>query len=580
MYEIDFDKKFTVEVNLPEYYDRDVYLTYTDFLKSILLSWDSDIRKWVVPYKRIDEILLWFITKKKDYVLSEEAKAEFINFQRDNFVSETIFKRSGQFDPSVLKEDVKLYNYQEEGVNWLLKRSSAYLADDAGLGKTIQIVSVVSHLYKYNLIDAVLLVVRNSLEYNWLKEFVEKSSIFSEDDIAIIQNDSKLKPFENYRDKKIIIISNHLYPSSCASYRKDYFTKKKLSKMRWNKSFVDINKEWGKESICFIADESHELKNTKAVRTKAVLSTKAHFPYRYYLSATPAINYFEDWWAGMNFIDQSIIPMSENAFKIYISKEIGNKWSMYNINTYDEKKINEVRKRFDPHVLKRLKRDLPEVKTTQTVKPIYLRMNDKHTKLYQSFIQNEVLKLADEFDSITLRLIFQKFPYLIQIVDNPALLEGKVINKDVNEKLNKWKSSDDCRVDYIKNALSSYIGDLDEKVIIFDNHPKTLNMLGDLFKKYDPLIVHGEMKDSKEDRWNKQKLFNDKKSKHKLFLLNTSIGGAGWNLHEACRRIIFYTLPYDATLTRQALDRVWRVNSEYDSIVEILLLDHSLDNIR
>jgi len=272
--------------------------------------------------------------------------------------------------------------------------------------------------------------------------------------------------------------------------------------------------------------------------------------------------------------------MSENAFKIYISKEIGNKWSMYNINTYDEKKINEVRKRFDPHVLKRLKRDLPEVKTTQTVKPIYLRMNDKHTKLYQSFIQNEVLKLADEFDSITLRLIFQKFPYLIQIVDNPALLEGKVINKDVNEKLNKWKSSDDCRVDYIKNALSSYIGDLDEKVIIFDNHPKTLNMLGDLFKKYDPLIVHGEMKDSKEDRWNKQKLFNDKKSKHKLFLLNTSIGGAGWNLHEACRRIIFYTLPYDATLTRQALDRVWRVNSEYDSIVEILLLDHSLDNIR
>ena len=58
------------------------------------------------------------------------------------------------------------------------------------------------------------------------------------------------------------------------------------------------------------------------------------------------------------------------------------------------------------------------------------------------------------------------------------------------------------------------------------------------------------------------------------------MGGAGLNLHHACRRIIFFTLPYDATLTRQAQDRVYRVTSEYDSIVEMLVLDHSIDNIR
>jgi len=39
-------------------------------------------------------------------------------------------------------------------------------------------------------------------------------------------------------------------------------------------------------------------------------------------------------------------------------------------------------------------------------------------------------------------------------------------------------------------------------------------------------------------------------------------------------------LPYDATLLRQAQDRIYRITSEQDSIVEMLIFDHSIDNIR
>jgi superfamily II DNA or RNA helicase len=365
-----------------------------------------------------------------------------------------------------------------------------------------------------------------------------------------------------------------------ASYKKVDKSIKKLSSLHWNKPFVDIKEKWNKNNIALIIDESHELKSTKAVRTKALLAHKDYFNYRYLLSATPAINKFEDWWTGMFILDKGVIQFSENAFKIYIANDIGDNYSIFNIRTYNKRHINDVKSKLQMHVLKRLKKDLPEVKTKQIIKPIYLRMTQKQYELYRSFIHNEVVRLKEEFDTITARLIFQKYPYLVQIIDNPMLLVDKVENDEVNNKLRKWKFEEDARLVYLKSTLEDYIDNLNEKVIIFDNHPVTLSKLADMFSKYNPLVLHGQLKDDAKERQRKIDLFNDKKSLNKLFLISTQIGGAGLNLHYACRRIIFYTLPNDATLTRQAQDRIYRVTSEHDSIVEMLIFDHSIDLIR
>lgn len=576
MFTIDFkDKDFIILIE--EYLERDEFMIIVNFFKRIFIQYVNG--DWTIPFKRIDEILMWLDKYKYVYKLSDVAKIKFQEF-RKSFRQETTFNRHIEFDSSVLKNNIKLYEFQKEGIIWLSKRNRSFLADDAGLGKTLQSIAIFSFLIKTNKIDSIFICVRNGLSYNWLYEILDFSSMFKEEEIFIINNETKIQPFKILQDKKIIICPNHLIADVFASYKKDYTRSKKLSTLKWSKPFVNIKEEWNKNSICLIVDEAHELKNSKALRSKAMSSHKTFFDYRFLLSATPAINDFTDWWHQLNLLDESIIPLSENAFKIDVSKSIGNNYGIYNINEYDHKKVDYYRQKFSTYVLRRLKKDLPEMKAKQTIEPIYLPLEGLHQQLYQNFIQHEITKLTEEHDRITYKLIMMKFPYLVMMLENPMLLDGKIITEKITKLLEKWKPENDPRVRYLDEALSIYIKDNNEKIVVFDNHPRTLDTLYKRYLKYEPLIMHGGTHDNEKTKNEKQNIFNDKNSKHKLFLLNPQVGGAGINLNVACKREIFYTLPNDALLTSQALDRIYRINNTEDVIIEILLIAKSLDIIR
>ena len=179
MYKIDFKYgSFVIRIHIDKF-DNDTFETYVSFLKSIYISWDKNICFWKVPYNRIDEVLMWFEKRDYDYMLTSLAKEKFDEFKKNNFLPETKFYRNVDVDFSVLK-NCTLFDYQKVGVKWLLQRSRAYLADDAGLGKTIQCVAVISQLYKENKIDSAFIVVRNGLAYNWFREICMYSNEFSE----------------------------------------------------------------------------------------------------------------------------------------------------------------------------------------------------------------------------------------------------------------------------------------------------------------------------------------------------------------------------------------------------------------
>ena len=69
-----------------------------------------------------------------------------------------------------------LFEYQQIGVNWLVKRESSlpaggFLCDEMGLGKTIQMIQLMSS----NKCKSTLVVVPNSLVHQWMSE-IEKFS--------------------------------------------------------------------------------------------------------------------------------------------------------------------------------------------------------------------------------------------------------------------------------------------------------------------------------------------------------------------------------------------------------------------
>lgn len=551
-----------------------------NLFKKLYLKFNYTTKYWECSEKQIQELLLWIDKFNYEFSISSDAQLLLDSIFK-SYTRELEVFRNIEFDYSVLNENQKPFNFQINAINWRLQRSSYLDAFDAGTGKTFINICVFSSLFKKGAIDSIFILVPTGLSYHWKEQILEFSNVFTEDDILIINNDNKIRPFSDNVSKKIIIIPQHLFYRVLLSYKKDFNLSSSARNVRWS-SFFDLKKEWNKKSICLVIDESHHIKNTKAIVTKAIFSIKQYFSFRFLLSATPAINRFEDFYSQIKMIDQSVIPMTENAFKLWISQEIGNRFDLYAIVKYKAERVQELLSKMKHIYTQVLKEDIEEIKVKKIVDSIYIEMTPEQKVLYNIVMQNELHKLEEEFDTITWKLILNKLPIICEVLDNPLLLKKRKYNSDVlTSILEKWSIEKDPKYIVLKNKLETYIEDLNEKVVVFDYHPSTLDTLVVQFKKYNPLVIHGslDVEDAEVDRRNKEKLFNFD-PKHKVIFLSALTSSQGINLQHGSHRNIVYTMPWDATLFRQLQDRTHRVNSEFDSIIEVFQFPRTIDAVR
>jgi len=83
-----------------------------------------------------------------------------------------------KYNEILAEEGKKLYNHQEEGIKFLLSRNGCILADDMGLGKSIQ--SIIAALESGA--ERILVVCPSSAKINWEREI----NVFCKD-TAIIE---------------------------------------------------------------------------------------------------------------------------------------------------------------------------------------------------------------------------------------------------------------------------------------------------------------------------------------------------------------------------------------------------------
>lgn len=173
----------------------------------------------------------------------------------------------------------RLKSYQREGVDWMIKRETddsglkdyeecptgGILADEVGLGKTIQSITLINenpHL--------TLILCPKSLVKQWVSEFNK----FSPDTkVGIITNDTEH------------ISNDFVYISSISFLNKKSQGKTILHKV-----------EWGR----IIIDEAHSIKNKKSKLHKSVKELRSK--HKWCLSATPVMNKMTDFIGLMNFI--------------------------------------------------------------------------------------------------------------------------------------------------------------------------------------------------------------------------------------------------------------------------------------
>lgn len=491
--------------------------------------------------------------------------SDFINDKQELIESETDYFRREVFDESVVK--IKPYNYQLEDIQWLIKKSRNFIASDPGTGKTFEAISWFSHLRKNEKIKGIFIVVKNILQYHWLREILEYSNMFQENEIGIVDNKNKHTYLEN-EIPYVIIIPNHAPILS---------------------TFIESNEQniSKLKDYCLVIDEVHEFANIDSKRTQSLSSIIDLFPCRLFLSATPAMNDYTKWFTLMRLLDKGIIQHNSLlGFSLDVGKFIGDKFNPFKVLSYNTDRVQYYNQLFRGWVIKRIKSELPEMKTKQTMKPIWFQLSNKHKAIINLVKELELDKV--DLKTLSYSTIQNKFPYMVMALENPELLKTKIKETDkelfyqpLKKLLDSWKLDDHNKILYLDEYLKQKIETENERIIVYDTHPVTLNQLQERYSKYNPTMIHGELKLTNESRQQIIDDFNNPKSKTKLLLLNIQSASSGLSLNKGgCKVIIFFTLPFDAILTRQGCERVCRINSVEDSFVEFLTFDKSIDALR
>jgi SNF2 family DNA or RNA helicase len=464
--------------------------------------------------------------------------------------------------------------YQLRTISKANKQNRLLFAHKMGLGKTFMIISTLNHLWAKGLIDKVLIISPAESVYNFKRELI-KFSTFAKDESRIYTADAKHRdPFQDSVDvvlmkyRTFLMLSDDAYKKKHTTFSKDY-----------RSATLDLG-SWG-SSRAIVLDESHFIKNKGARQTKVLQAHKKFFEYRYLLSGTPWPTGVKDLYSQIKFLDETLIPVGYNEW-IKTIAEIGTRWSQYEINHYREEDVKEFLKKVDDWIIREFLEDnikIPE----QFIKKIWVPLNKKQEKIYKSYISYKMVESKEENGRYVVKQLYRDFPNISLALDNPCILKNKIesINDSYLKKiLSSWEFKDHSKLESCSSLLDTYIGD-GSKVILWSGHPLTIQQLGEYYKKYNPILIHGELEIPKGSSKDQQRdyLLEKFKSqkKNKLLIASYLVLSTAVNIIEATR-MIYFDRNWNFTYWAQSKERNHRIGTTFQTIVNPLIFDNTLEN--
>lgn len=442
------------------------------------------------------------IDKEKKWLSNHESNAiDVIDFD------ETQFK---------LKEGFSLYGYQKAGIKYIIEKNGrALLADEMGLGKTVQAILAANFFYR----DwPIIVIAPSSLLYNWKKEFLQWIPFLKEEDITVIK-ESKQNP------SSLITI---------ASY--DYVTKKGQL----------LHEYLGVRGV-LIVDESHNVKNMEANRTRAILSL-AHAALRcIMISGTPILNTPIEIFTQANALYPSIFPdYEEFAFK-YCDAQ----WTKYGLDISGASNLEELHHILrDNMMVRRLKNDVLTQLPEKRRSTVYIDVSgsDNSEALFE--LNSQLRKIIKE------KLISSNFNL---IETKRALLSYKTNGEEAccdSMALEAYRLSGLTKLPYIKEWITEKINVELDKLIIFGHHKEFLSGIVDILESLNIGFIKIDGSTDKEERFNRVESFQNDPF-IQVAVLSINAASVGLTLTSASD-IFMGEIPFTSGIALQAEDRVHR----------------------
>lgn len=419
--------------------------------------------------------------------------------------------------------------FQLESAWHALSRTPSYVADEAGLGKTITSVLCMNAAP-----GKVLIICPPFLRYNWADELTKWAAGQWEGyagpvspSVSIIEDGKSMSKDEAW-NADVTILPDSLIAKAIALPM--------IKARKWTWAFVD---------------EAHRFKQADTQRTKALLEIAPHADRLCYLSGTPIPNGrpLELYPLLAGTAHESILWASLESYgKEFcggkrVTRYEGRK-AIVNWDFSGSSNLKKLRGQLRQKLMIRhLKRDVLKELGPKTRKIVFLDEVQKLKPLEKQVLADHSLEDL--------------------MGDDVALGDIATYRREVGEA--KLAPA----IEYLKDLLD----ETGDKLVVFAHHIDVVEGLHRALFDYSPLMIRGGMK--ADEKSNRAKAFQ-KHDHHRLIIGNMDAMGVGLTLTKAPGCVVVEP-SWVPGINEQAEDRIHRMTQDQNVYVRYLVLRNSLD---
>ncbi len=433
------------------------------------------------------------------------------------------------------------YDHQRKYFNISKDLKNYGLLFEQGTGKTKVIIDTASYLYETKKIDALVVIAPNRVHRDsWIRDGVEKHLPYRIKRQCFVYDGKR-----NSTDKEELEDGLKIFTYN-------------IEALSSGKAGEEVERVLKKYRCIFVIDESHQIKNFQAKRTKEILRLGKLANYKRILTGTPITNGTEDMYTQLLFLDENILGIkSFYAFKSRYCVMGG--YNNYSIVSY--KRIEELQEKISLYCARILKKDCLDLPAKTYQKELF-DMTEKQKKAYQDLVKDGILQFNDGLD-------FKVETALTLTMKLQQIASGFLIDTDQDRLLKLVPANKNPRLLKLKELLTKIEG----KVIIWSRFKNDINdimdIVGDKGVRYDGSIE----KENSID--NIDKFRNDPSIKY--FISNPQSGGTGLNLTIATT-VIYYNNSFSLSHRLQSEDRCHRIGTTKNVNYIDLVANETLDN--
>ncbi|MCC6485568.1 MAG: SNF2 helicase associated domain-containing protein [Armatimonadetes bacterium] len=429
--------------------------------------------------------------------------------------------------PSGLR--VELRPYQRHGYDWLRflydHRFGGCLADDMGVGKTVQALALLQWL-KENSSEqgASLVVAPKSVIENWHREAARFAPDLS---VHMHTEMNRTRDVSLFDDFDLIITTYGLMRRDIAMLAKYAFK-------------------------VIILDESQAIKNPGADTARAARSL--HASCRLALTGTPVENNTLELWSQFAFLNPGMLGSVE-AFRSEFANQIE--------KGEDQQIVEELRALVQPFILRRTKEEVAPELPERTESVVYCEMEAPQRKLYdqtKASYRAQLLGLIQQqgIDKSRMRIL-EGLLRLRQICNHPQLVD-------------KEYDGPSTKMEALMEILSTVTSE-GHKALVFSQFTRMLSVVKrELDRRRTPYAyLDGRTKNRQEvvDQFQEDPSVP-------LFLISLKAGGLGLNL-TAADYVIHIDPWWNPAVESQASDRTHRIGQTRPVFIQKLIAQDSVE---